>query len=115
MPICRFNHQTFSFEGTPVNQARCLLRKVLPLGNVSNTPAVLPTVLENMIGRPCDITRAQLSAYLVGHGITEASIGGELNQPVSHTNGSAAPETDARYFVIHDTSTLHRPGHFTAA
>jgi hypothetical protein len=115
MPTCPFNHHTFSFEGTPVNQARCLLRKVLPLGNVGNTPAVLPTILENMVGQPCDITRAQLASYLVGHGIAASAIGGELDQPVSTTNGSAGPATGARYFVIHDTSFPHRPGHFTAA
>jgi Bacterial SH3 domain len=115
MPACPFKHQTFSFEGTPVNQARCLLRKVLPLGNVDNTPANLPTILENMVGQPCDITRAQLAAYLVSNGIQVAAIGGELDQPVSRTDSTAAPATSARYFVIHDTSTLHRAGHFTAA
>jgi hypothetical protein len=115
MPTCPFNHQTFSFEGTPINQARCLLRKVLPLGNVGNTPANLPVILENMVGQPCDITRAQLASYLVSHGIQVAAIGGELDQPVSRTDSTAAPATSARYFVIHDTSTLHRAGHFTAA
>jgi hypothetical protein len=115
MSTCPFNHQTFSFEGTPINQARCLLRKVLPLGNVGNTPANLPTILENMVGQPCDITRAQLAAYLVSDGIQVAAIGGELDQPVSRTDSTAAPATSARYFVIHDTSTLHRAGHFTAA
>jgi Bacterial SH3 domain len=115
MPTCPFNHQTFSFEGTPVNQARCLLRKVLPLGNVGNTPAVLPAVLENMIGQACDITRTQMAAYLVSQGIQVAAIGGELDQPVSRTDGTAAPATSARYFVIHDTSTLHRAGRFTAS
>ena len=115
MPTCSFNHQTLSFEGTPVAQTRCLLRKVLPLGNVSNTLATVPAILEGMVGQACDITRAQLAAYLAGHGIQVSEIGGELTQPVSQTDGSAGAATSARYFVIHDTSTLHRDGHFTAA
>jgi uncharacterized membrane protein YgcG len=115
MPICRFNHQPFGFEGTPLNQTRCLLRKVLPLGNVGNTPAVVPSVLENLVGQPCTITRGQLAAYLVAHDIPVSAIGGELDQPVSRTDGSANPATDARYFLIHDTSTLHRAGRFTPA
>lgn len=115
MPTCPFNHQTLSFQGSPVDQARCLLRKVLPLGNVSNTPANLPAVLASMVGQPCDITRGQLAGFLVSHGIQVSAIGGELDQPLSRTDGSAGPAQSARYFVIHDTSTLHREGHFTAA
>ena len=55
-----------------------------------------------MVGQPCDITRAQLAAYLVGHGIQVTEIGGELDQPVSRTDSTAATATSARYFVIHD-------------
>lgn len=115
MPTCRFKHQTFAFEGSALEQARCLLRKVLPLGNVSNTPAVLPAALQNLVGLACDLTEGQFASYLAAHGIQTSAIGGELDQPLSQTDGSAAPAARARYFVIHDTSTLHRPGHFTAA
>jgi len=115
MPTCPFNRNTLSFLGDGISQARCLLRKVMPLGNVGSTPASLPAILESVVGRPCDITRAQLAGYLATHGIHTSEIGGELDQPVSSTDGDVAPATRARYFVIHDTSTPHRDGHFTAA
>lgn len=115
MPTCPFNRNTLSFLGDAVSQARCLLRKVMPFGNVGSTPASLPAILESIVGRPCDVTRAQLAGYLASHGIHTSEIGGELDQPVSSTDGDVAPATHARYFMIHDTSTPHRDGHFTAA
>lgn len=115
MPTCVFDRSNFKFQGTPAAQARCLLRKVLPLGNVSNTSATLPSLLETLVGNPCDVSREKLVAYLAANGIATSEIGGALSDPLSTTNGSAGPATTARYFVIHDTSTIHRNGNFSAA
>ena len=68
-----------------------------------------------MVGQPCDITRAQLAAYLATQGIPSRSDWRRAGSARLWTDGTAAPATSARYFVIHDTSFLHRPGHFTAA
>lgn len=61
---------------------------------MGNTPATCRPYLESMVGQPCDITRAQLAAYLVRYGIQVTEIGGELNQPVSRAeqHGGARDE-----------------------
>lgn len=103
--ICKFNTGNFSFEGTPVDQARCLLRKVLPLGNVGDTAVVLPTLLEDLIGKAVDISTASFADFLSEQGISEEDIGGALTDPLSRTDGEDGPVKRASYFVIHDTST----------
>jgi hypothetical protein len=103
--ICKFNTGTFSFEGTPADQARCLLRKVLPLGNVGDTAAVLPTLLEDLVGKAVDISTARFADFLSEQGISEEHIGGALSEPLSRTDGEDGPVKQASYFVIHDTST----------
>ena len=70
-----------------------------------------------MVGQPCNITRAQPAAYLATQEIPVASDRRRaLNQPSSlRPTAPRRRPTSARYFVIHDTSFLHRPGHFTEA
>lgn len=97
---CPFSSNALQFSGTPAEQAKCLLRHVLPGGNVGNTPAQLPDALASRIGSPVDVTRAQLSAYIVRKSIAANEIGGSLDKPVSKTPDGK----HALYFVIHDTS-----------
>jgi hypothetical protein len=99
----QFNTGNFSFEGTPVDQARCLLRKVLPLGNVGDTAVVLPTLLEDLIGKAVDISTASFADFLSEQGISEEDIGGAHTDPLSRTDGEDGPVKRASYFVIHDT------------
>lgn len=91
---CRFDTNTLSFPGTPLEQARCLLRPVKPHGELGAALTHLPAPLENLIGQPVKIDLAALQKYLRVHGIAETDIGGPL------TN-----HCGAKYFVIHDTST----------
>ncbi len=91
---CHFDTNTMSFQGTPIEQARCLLRPVLPFGRLGPQLAILPAPLESLIGKPVQVTPAALSAYLDARHIADADIGGPV------TNHLAAA-----YFVIHDTST----------
>ena len=110
MRMCHFDHQTFSFEGTPINQASCLLRKVLPPGK-----RAMRRPLTSRVGKygrlPCDLTRVQLAAYLVSHGIQVAAIGGELDQPVCRTDGKAAPATTAPYLTIESPISIGQSTH----
>ncbi|HEX8459734.1 MAG TPA: 3D domain-containing protein [Pyrinomonadaceae bacterium] len=81
--------------------ARCLLRPVRRGGNLGTEPARLPAPLDNLIGRPLNVSAEKLRAYLRTRGIDEADIGGAL----PFTAGRFAPDlARARYFVIHDTS-----------
>lgn len=102
---CKFDKQSFAFAGTPAEQASCLLRKVKILGNVDATPAQLPANLAGFIGKPVTVSKAKLRQAITAAGLTEAGVGGSLDDPLSrgNTNNPNAPQ--ARYFVIHDTST----------
>jgi hypothetical protein len=93
-PTCSFDTNSLSFPGTPLEQARCLLRPVQRFGNLGKPLPALPDPLEKLIGTPVELSYAKFQAYLHSHSIAEADIGGP------HTNHLAA-----KYFVIHDTST----------
>jgi Putative peptidoglycan binding domain len=89
-----------TYDGSPIEQARCLLRYVKVGGNVDDIPATLPTLLESLIGQPVNFTRKQLVDYLAAKEIDENDIGGLVANPLSQ-----APSGErATYFVIHDTS-----------
>jgi hypothetical protein len=109
-PYCRFNAATYSFAGTDVEQARCLMRPVLKGGNLG-PQRQLPALLERLIGQPVTITKESLRRYLRAHGIMEndrvrkSEIGGSLDVALSRANSNDPRAPFARYFVIHDTST----------
>lgn len=99
---CPFTIATRAYDGTPVEQARCLLRPVLEGGHVGET-SPLPSPLEELVGTPVRIPLSALR-HLIGRlGISEAEIGGPLSDPLSSTN--LAPVVPAQYFIIHDTSS----------
>lgn len=89
-----FDTNTLSFPGTPLEQARALLRPVLRYGELAAPLNPLPAPLEKVINQPVDVKLTALQAYLKAHNIAETDIGGPL------TN-----HCGAKYFVIHDTST----------
>ena len=93
-PACPFDKTKMEFTGTPIEQARCLLRPVLRGGNLGQPLSTLPHPLEKLIGQSVKITKASLQKYLFAHHILESEIGGSLTNKVT-----------AKYFVIHDTST----------
>src|SRR5215213_62954 len=109
-PDCSFNAATYSFEGTDVSQARCLIRPVLKGGNLGPERA-LPALLERLVGQPVSVSKDSLRRYLRVHGITEhdpvrkSEIGGSLDVPLSRADSNNRRAPFARYFVIHDTST----------
>lgn len=97
---CRFDRDTLTFAGTPLEQATCLLRKI-ELGAVRK-PQPLPPVIVRLMrdgGAPSPAMKAAAIAafpepyrsYAVQH----------ADAPVSQTEGGLP----LLYFVIHDTST----------
>ena len=98
--LCRFDVASLTFAGTPLDQARCLLRKVRLFGETEEQP--LPSVLAGLLasdGAPSpDQTEAAIAAfpepyrsYAIEH----------RARPASQT----AAGLPLAYFVIHDTST----------
>jgi hypothetical protein len=102
--VCHFSVAALSFQGSPVDQARCLLRHVEPRGVISPYPAKLPRVLAARIGRPMEIDPDVLARYL---GPGRLGMPGGLRDPVSRANDNDPNAPLARYFVIHDTSSLY--------
>jgi hypothetical protein len=102
---CGLIANEYKFRGTDLQQAACLLRRVRQFGNVESKPVVLPTFLRTKIGRAVDHSRSQMRDHLRSLRIDEASVGGSLDQELSHARDNDLTAPSARYFVIHDTST----------
>ena len=109
--VCPFDRSTFSFAGSPLEQARCLLRHVQIRGHLDPALDRLPGPLEDLIGKTVTVTPADLRRYLSSHGILPSDIGGELDKPLSPADSTQPRGERARYFVMHDTST---PNYVTA-
>jgi len=104
MGACAFDPETLSYAGSPLQQAKCLMRGMDASRNLAPPLASLPASLSSRIGQTTGLpSRVTLSNYLAGQGL-EGDFGDYLWLPVSraHDNDLAAPM--ARYFVIHDTS-----------
>lgn len=97
---CGFDRRSLTYAGTPVEQARCLMRRVPPGGDPVDAIVPLPESLERRIGARLSITRRQAQSWLAGHEIAAEEVGGSLSAPLSRT----AAGQGALYFVIHDTS-----------
>ena len=92
---CRFDHVTLTFAGTPLEQARCLLRHVNQ-GGGAEAETDLPPTLASLIGERPQIDFVKLAAAL-----RKARIPLPAASPVSETSDHRR----AAYFVIHDTSS----------
>ena len=92
---CRFDHVTLAFAGTPLEQARCLLRHVKQ-GGTAEAEAELPPTLAALVGERPQIDFIRLAAEL-----RKARIPLPAASPVSETSDHRR----AAYFVIHDTSS----------
>ena len=90
---CPFNEDKLSFEGTPLAQAKCLLRRVKRGGVLSKPLAKLPAPLEKLIGQPVTLDKAVFQNYLRTNHIAEEDLGGSITNSLP-----------AKYFVIHDVS-----------
>src|SRR2546423_1450470 len=104
---CSFDPAAFSFVGSPLEQARCLLRFVKRGGDVVDQPATLPDPLTDLLASPqtLNLTTTQLRAYLQSKQILESTVGGSLDNPVSRARENNPGARLAQYFMIHDTSS----------
>ena len=97
---CQFDRDTLSFAGTPLDQANCLMRKVLPLGVKADQP--LPPVIVRLMSDAAPPTPAHKAAAIAALPEPYRSFAIEhANDPVSQTEAGLP----LLYFVIHDTST----------
>src|SRR5689334_12981881 len=101
---CGFLENDFAFTGTPLEQARCLLRPVKRYGVLDEPLKRLPEPLENLIGQPVKFSKEALRRYLATAKISEMDIGGSLDAPLSRANDNQPAAPLAAYFVIHDVS-----------
>jgi hypothetical protein len=102
---CAFDDSSLSYTGTAQEQAKCLLRPVLIGGHLGVPFKKLPAPLDKLIGGTLNVDKVALQRYLAEHNISEADIGGSLNDPISPANTIDLNAPLARYFVIHDVST----------
>jgi len=109
---CSFDANQMTFAGSPVDQARCLLRTVKRGGEVDDALTHLPQVLSSLLGNPANlnVTKSQLRSYLQKQGIPESTVGGSVTDRISHADSDNPSAPLARYFVIHDTSFKLRSG-----
>lgn len=104
MGPCGFNAETLSFAGTPVEQARCLMRGMDASRNLAPPLETLPAALAGRIGETSGLpTRKALDGYLDPQGLQQ-NFAAYLDQPVSRAHDNDADAPNARYLVIHDTS-----------
>lgn len=97
---CRFDRDTLTFAGSPLEQATCLLRKVERFGE--RKPQALPRAIARLMregGAPSAEQKAVAIAAFPEPYRTYAAE--HANAPVSQT----AQGLPLQYFVIHDTST----------
>src|SRR3954468_22346963 len=73
---CTFDETKLEFAGSPLEQAKCLLRPVAEFGRLGEPLASLPAPLETLIGQPVTVEKAKLQSYLESHQIKETEIGG---------------------------------------
>jgi hypothetical protein len=102
---CAFDDESLSYEGTPQEQAKCLLRPVSIGGHLGAPLKELPAPLDKLIGKPLSVNQDALRRFLAEHNIDEADLGGSLSETVSRANPTDPNAPLAGYFVIHDVST----------
>lgn len=92
------------FAGSPVEQARCLLRPVRPRGILGEQLKNLPKPLEKIIGGQVKIKKENLRKFLAANNIAETSLGGFLDEKLSLAKLPDGETVEAIYFLIHDVS-----------
>jgi len=102
---CKFDESSLQFAGTPIQQARCLLRPNKIGGVLGEELKSLPKPLESLIGEPIKIKKEKLRKFLQKNKIDEETIGGSLDKPLSKARLPNGAEIQTLYFIIHDTSS----------
>lgn len=101
---CRFDDKTLEFDGKPVEQAACLLRPVGVYGEIGHERKLPPT-LASLAGEKVALEIGAVRRWLTRNRIAESDLGGDLAAPLGHAGAGDPKLPQARYFIIHDTST----------
>ena len=102
---CLFDEKTLQFAGTPVEQARCLLRLNKIGGVLDDKLKKLPEPLEKLVGKKVVFRKENLRLFLQKNNISENVLGGSLDDGLSGAQLPNGEKISALYFVIHDTSS----------
>jgi hypothetical protein len=102
---CEFSDSSLSFNGTPAQQAACLLRDVRRFGKVDKTSKALDPSFSSLINGAISVEKGSLLKYLQSSGIAETDIGGSIANPLSHAGSGDSKMPEVIYFVIHDVSS----------
>ncbi|MBX7174833.1 MAG: hypothetical protein K1X72_27905 [Pyrinomonadaceae bacterium] len=102
---CQLDEKTMQFVGSPVAQARCLLRPNKIGGVLGEELKKMPDPLEKLIGEKVKIKKENLRKYLQKNKIDEQNVGGSLDEILSKAKLPNGEEIQALYFLIHDTSS----------
>jgi hypothetical protein len=101
---CEFSPETFSFAGSPDQQAMCLMRSGNSRRNLGPRLETLPPALASRVGQASGFPdRETLAALLAEFGLVW-DYAPFLWQPLSRARDNDPDAPQARYFVIHDTS-----------
>ena len=101
---CKLDMTSHLFAGTPVEQARCLLRPNKIGGVLDEELKKLPDPIEKIVGKTITVKKESLRKYLKEHGIDESSLGGSLDEPLATAKLLNGDTIQTLYFIIHDTS-----------
>jgi hypothetical protein len=104
MGPCKYDRDTFSFAGDPVQQAKCLLRPVVRWAKLRPTLSSLPPVLADRVGRASGLPDRSALAALLAELQLDRRLGEGLLDPISRARDNDPEAPAAKYLVIHDTS-----------
>ncbi|WP_420737775.1 hypothetical protein [Bradyrhizobium japonicum] len=104
MGPCKYDRDTFSFAGDPVEQAKCLLRPVAKWAKLGPKLSSLPPVLAARVGRASGLPDRSALAALLTVLQLDRRLGEGLLHPISRARDNDPDAPAAKYFIIHDTS-----------
>jgi hypothetical protein len=105
MGLCQFDPAKLSFAGSAVEQTKCLLNPVQPVGRLGPPLKELPSVLADHVGQRTGLPdRPRLRAWLAERGLSDP-LGDSLSQNIAYARDNDLKSRPATYFVIHDTSS----------
>lgn len=102
---CKFDEKTLQFVGSPLEQAKCLLRPNKIGGNLGEELKELPKPLPKLIGEKVKLKKEKLKIFLLKNKISEENLGGNLDEPLAFATLPNGEKIPSLYFIIHDTSS----------
>lgn len=102
---CKFDEKTLQFVGSPLEQAKCLLRPNKIGGNLGDELKELPKPLPKLIGEKVKVKKEKLREFLVKNKISEENLGGNLDETLALATLPNGDKIPSLYFIIHDTSS----------